>query len=213
MRAAILQRAPGELRAPFNRAVGLVPRLTAARYVVLVHDAEPTDEPRNPLRIEGLIALAQALNEPTRAALSSLRAGGNRVGAEAVLTWQTGYPVAVDYSRGYPLYSPGERGLDRLSLGGFAAALVVGRPIVAGPASSALSRINTIAIGPTASQATFKTRVAIDTGVAGIHEAGIGYRMDEVPLSLRAALTGQRSAVDTLAALTASVRTKLGRPA
>jgi hypothetical protein len=36
--------------------------------------------------------------------------------------------------------------------------------------------------------------VAIDTGVAGIHEAGIGYRMDDLPLPLQAPLPGPRSA-------------------
>ena len=39
--------------------------------------------------------LAQTLNGPTRGALSTLRAGGNRSGADAVLTWQTGYPIAI----------------------------------------------------------------------------------------------------------------------
>lgn len=213
MRAAVLDRPLGELPAPFNRAVGLVPRLTGARYAVLVHDAEPTDEPRNPLRVEALIALAQALNGPTRAALSSLRAGGNRPGAESVLTWQTGYPFAVDYSRGYPRYAPGERGLDRLADGGFAAALVVGSPVLDDAIASALSGMSTIAIGPRASQAPFNTLVAIDTGVAGIHEDGTAYRMDEVPLSLRPPLNGQHSAVETLVALTDSVRTRLQRPA
>jgi formylmethanofuran dehydrogenase subunit B len=207
MRAAVLGRSLGELPAPFNRAVSLVPRLAGARYAVLVHDAEPTDEPRNPLRVEGLIALALALNGPTRAALSSLRAGGNRPGAESVLTWQTGYPFAVDYSRGYPRYAPGQRGEDRLTDGAFAAALIVGSPVLGDVASSALSRMSTIAIGPRASQAPFTTRVAIDTGVAGIHEDGTGYRMDEVPLSLRAPLTGQRSTAETLAALASVIRT------
>jgi formylmethanofuran dehydrogenase subunit B len=212
MRAAVLNRPLGELPAPFNRAVSLVPRLTGARYAVLVHDAEPADEPRNPLRVEGLIALTQTLNGPTRAALSSLRAGGNRSGAESVLTWQTGYPFGVDYSRGYPRYAPGVRGVARLTDGGYAAALIVGSPVLDDAASSVLGRMSTIAIGPGASQAPFATRVAIDTGVAGIHEDGTGYRMDEVPLSLRAPLTGQRSTTETLVALTDSVRVRLRRP-
>lgn len=213
MRAAVLDRPLGELHAPFNRAVGLVPRLTGARYAVLVHDAEPTERPRDPLAVEGLIALAQALNGPTRAALCSLRAGGNRSGAESVLTWQAGYPFAVDYSRGYPRYTPGERGLDRLAGGGLAAALVVGSPDLHEAASTVLGRMSTVAIGPRASQAPFTTRVAIDTGVAGIHENGIGYRMDEVPLYLRAPLTGRRSTVETLVALTEAVQASLRGPA
>ena len=206
MRAAVLDRRPPEIPAPYNDVVTLVPRLTGARYAVVVHDAEPTAELRNPLRAEALIGLVQTLNGPTRAALCSLRAGGNRAGAESVLTWQTGYPLAVDYSRGYPRYVPGERGLARLVAGGFGAALLLGSPVLDAPTASVLERIDTIAIGPRASQAAFKPRVAIDTGVAGIHEAGTGYRLDEVPLSLRPPLQGQRSTSETLSALVERVR-------
>jgi formylmethanofuran dehydrogenase subunit B len=214
MRAAMLDHPAHDVSPNLTKAVGLVGRLTGARYAVLVHDAEPTSEPRNPLRVEGLIALVQALNGPTRAALSSLRAGGNRLGAESVLTWQTGYPFAVDLSRGHPRYTPGDRGLDRLANSRFTAALVVGSPTLDGEAAKALGGIDTVAIGPRASEAPFTTRVAIDTGVAGIHEPGTAYRMDEVPLSLRPPLTAQRSAVQTLQALTEAVRTRLsGRKA
>ncbi len=214
MRAAVQDHPTRDLSPGLARAVGLVGRLTAARYTVLVHDGEPTAEPRNPLRVEGLIALAQALNGPTRAALTSLRAGGNRPGAESVLTWQTGYPFAVDYSRGHPRYAPGDRAMDQLVRGGLGAALVVGSPSLDDRATAALGGIATVAIGPRASQAPFTTRVAIDTGVAGIHESGTAYRMDDVPLALRPPLSGQRSALETLHALTEVVRTRLpGRTA
>lgn len=209
MRAAVLDRPAGEQSPNLASAIGLVGRLTDARYAVLVHDAEPTDLPRNPLRVEGLIALTQALNGPTRAALSSLRAGGNRLGAESVLTWQTGYPFSVDYSRGYPRYVPGDRGLDRLAHGAFTAALVVGSPNLNREAAAALDDVDTVVVGPGASRAPFTTRVAIDTGVAGIHEGGTAYRMDEVPLSLRPPLTGQRTATEILQQLMLAVRTGL----
>ncbi|HYF40430.1 MAG TPA: hypothetical protein VD930_12125, partial [Gemmatimonadales bacterium] len=181
-------------------------RLMQARYAVLVHDAEPTAEPAHVLRVEGLIALTQLLNGPTRAALCSLRAGGNRVGAEAVLTSQTGYPFAVDFSPGYPRYRPEARGIARLENGAFGAALLVGSPDLPRSSAKALSRVPTVAIGPRASEAGFTTRVAIDTGVAGIHEAGNAYRMDEVPLELRPPLDGPRSAVDVLSALSRELR-------
>lgn len=214
MRAAVGGRQPQEFPPNLGEALAIVPRLTGARYVVLVHDAEPTAQRRNPLRVEGLLTLAQALNGPTRAALSSLRAGGNRPGAESVLTWQTGYPFAVDYSRGYPRYAPGSRGLDRLLAGGFGAALVAGSPPGSDEVNAALARIDTVAIGPRASEAAFKPRVAIDTGIAGIHENGTAYRMDEVPLPLRPPLPSRRSAADTLLALTVSLLAKLaGKPA
>ncbi|HEV8177402.1 MAG TPA: hypothetical protein VGP44_06890, partial [Gemmatimonadales bacterium] len=178
MRAAVLDHPAREQSPGLASAIGLIGRLTDARYAVVVHDAEPTEVPRNGLRVEGLIALTQALNGPTRAALSSLRGGGNQQGAESVLTWQTGYPFSVEYSRGYPRYAPGDRGLDRLVNGAFTAALVVGSPNLERKAAAALGEIDTVVIGPAASRTPFTTRVAIDTGTAGIHEAGTAYRMD-----------------------------------
>jgi formylmethanofuran dehydrogenase subunit B len=212
MRASVQGRSISATTSPrLTQAVEIAARLARARYAVVVHDAEPTAERRDPLRVEALIALTQALNQPTRAALSSLRAGGNRLGAESVLTWQTGYPFAVDYSRGFPRYTPGERGLERLAGRGFTAALVVGSPALEDRAPSALSEVNSVAIGPRASQAGFKPRVAIDTGVAGIHEGGLAYRMDEVPLSLRPPLSGPRATTDALRALTDAIRRELDR--
>jgi formylmethanofuran dehydrogenase subunit B len=206
MRAVVAERLPTTVGPSMQRAVELVPHLTRARYAVLVHDAEPTEEPRHPLRGEGLIGLTQALNAHTRAALLSLRAGGNSPGAESALTWQTGFPFAVDHSRGYPRYTPEERGLTRLSRGGFQAALIVGAPTLPREARTALKSIGTVAIGPGASRAEFGARVAIDTGVAGIHEGGIAYRMDDVPLPLRPPLTGERTAVEILAFLAEILR-------
>jgi formylmethanofuran dehydrogenase subunit B len=208
MRAAVAGSLPGDLTTSLQEAVALVRRLSGARYAVLIHDAEPS-EARNPLRVEGLITLAQALNGPTRAALLSLRAGGNRVGAESVLTWQSGFPYAVDYSRGYPRYVPEQRGLDMLEKR-FGAALVVGSAAFDDQTASALAHVPTVVIGPRASQSVYSPAVAIDTGVAGIHEGGTGYRMDEVPLSLRPPLAATRSTVDVLEALQGAIRLKAG---
>ncbi len=205
MRAATSERLPAQIAAPLRGAVDLAARLARARYAVLIHDAEPGAEPRHPLRVEGLIALTQALNAGTRAALVSLRGGGNRAGAESVLTWQTGFPFAVDHSRGSPRYTPEDRGLDRLVRGAFRAALIVGAPSFRPETASALQSIDTVRIGPGATRAG-PARVAIDTGVAGIHEGGTAYRMDDVPLPLRPPLTGQRSTVETLQSLADMIR-------
>ena len=210
MRASLQGYAREQTSPGLTQAIAISDRLAKARYAVLVHEAEPTDQPRNNLRVEALIALAHALNGPTRAALISLRAGGNRVGAESVLTWQTGYPFAVDYSRGHPHYDPAERGVERLGAGsGFRAVVVVGSPAFDEALSSRLDPMSTVVVGPRASQAPFATRLAIDTGVAGIHEGGTAYRTDEVPLQLRPPLDGQRSATAVLSALISAVRAGL----
>lgn len=210
MRAVALGNALGELPPALQAAADAATRLTTAAYAVLVHDGEPGEEPeRDAYRAEGLIALTQALNGRTRAALSTLRAGGNRSGAEAALTWQTGYPMAVSYRGGYPRYLPASRGLAELGAGGAGAVLVAGSVAAFADAlAGAGLRSPVIAIGPRASEAPFPVRVAIDTGVAGIHEGGTAYRMDEVPLPLRPPLGGARSAADTLAALLGAVRVR-----
>ena len=101
--------------------------------------------------------------------------------------------ATTSHCRGTSLALLRERGLD--------AALVVGSPVFSAEDAAALSSVSTVAIGPRASQAPFTTSVAIDTGVAGIHESGVAYRMDEVPLELRAPVNVPRTTAEVLAAL------------
>ncbi|HKV52280.1 MAG TPA: hypothetical protein VJO52_13895 [Gemmatimonadaceae bacterium] len=167
--------------------------LAAARYVAIIYDAEPGALPDEPGRAESLMALGLELNATTRACVTPLRAGGNRLGAESVLTWQTGYPMTVDFSRGHPRYRPDEGARALVAAGAVDAVLVVGRPLSLPFASDAA---RTVVVGPAASAAA--CAIAIDTGVAGIHEGGTAFRMDDVPLTLRAAVRGPRVAADVV---------------
>jgi formylmethanofuran dehydrogenase subunit B len=187
MRAAVLGRATGN--PSFGRVEELARRMAQGRYAVIVHDAEPGDLEPDPDRSEALVALAQALNGPSRCALSSLRAGGNRSGADLVLTWQTGFPMAVDFAPGYPCYRPREGAAVWLARREIDAALVVGSAArLPAAVAHGLAAVPAVVIGPRASAAPFNAAVAVDTGVAGIHESGTAFRMDDVPLPLRAAL-------------------------
>jgi formylmethanofuran dehydrogenase subunit B len=184
-------------------AVAIGERLLKGRYVAIVYDAEPGQNPRDDQRADSLIALAQVLNGPTRAMLAGLRAGGNRSGAEAALTWQTGYPMRVSFREGHPRYRAGRAGLERLRAGAADAVLVAGAAASLGPLP--LKSVPGVVIGPGASTVA-AARVAIDTGVAGIHEAGTGYRMDDVPLPLTAVLAHPRPADESLELLLHATR-------
>lgn len=191
LRAAATGRALGEgARALAERIAPLANVFAGARYAVIVYDPEPG--PPAPggsaRRAEALIALAQQLNRTVRCSLGALREGGNVVGAEAVLTWQTGYPMAVDFSRGYPRYRPDDGAAALLERGEVDAVLIVGSP--EGASALQLAHVQRVAIGPRASLMTPPAHIAIDTGTAGIHEGGIAYRMDEIPLPLRPPLAG-----------------------
>ena len=198
----------GELPAALRPAVVLAERMMQGRYIAIVHDAEPGREARDVQRAEGVVALAQALNDGARSALSSLRAGGNRSGAEAALTWQTGYPMRVSYREGAPAYEAATSGLSRAR--GADAVLVAGSAAALGDPTIPLDRIPAVVIGPAAS-AVKGAKVAIDTGVAGIHEPGIGYRMDDVPLPLTPVLPTPRGAAETLMRLLGALRARSGR--
>jgi formylmethanofuran dehydrogenase subunit B len=189
MRAAVCGRATGN--PSFVRVEELARRMARGRYAVIVHDAEPGDLAPDADRSEALVALAQALNGPSRCALSSLRAGGNRAGADLVLTWQTGFPMAIDFAPGHPCYRPQDGAVAWLRRHEIDAVLVVGSAARLSLAVAAgLGAVPAVVIGPGASAASFKPAIAIDTGVPGIHESGTAFRMDDVPLPLRAALSG-----------------------
>ena len=199
--------------AAWDRARELAPRLLASRYIAIVADGEPDEaQPRDPGRAGALISLAQALNGPTRAALSLLRAGGNRSGADAVMTSQTGYPAAVDFTHGYPRYQPNEgAAAARLARGDVDALLVVGAVAhVPSPLLTLMARVPRVLVGPCASDRALAPGdvdiVVIDTGIAGIHDGGTALRMDDVPLPLRPSLTGPPNTADVARALAALVR-------
>jgi formylmethanofuran dehydrogenase subunit B len=187
---------------PLRPAVALGERLLQGKYVAIVYDAEPGKSPRDDQRADSLLALAQILNGPTRAMLVGLRAGGNRPGAEAALTWQTGYPMRVSLRDGRPRYRPARSALERLRAGGADAVLVAGTAAALGELP--LGTVPAVVIGPRAS-AVAGASVAIDTGVAGIHEGGTGYRVDEVPLPLATLLSHPRGAAETLELLRRAV--------
>ena len=123
----------------------------------------------------------------------ALRAGGNRTGAESVMTSQAGYPMAVDFAGGAPRYRPYDgAAAAHLDAAGVDAVLVAGDARALD--TELLARIGAVpsaVVGPAASDGPLaKGRVAIDTARAGVHEAGTALRLDEVPLPLRAFLDG-----------------------
>jgi formylmethanofuran dehydrogenase subunit B len=149
-----------------------------------------------------MAALSQELNDHTRCAVTVLRGGGNRAGADGALLWQTGFPAAVDFGRGWPRYDPEHDAADVVRGRLVDAALVLGDTGSVPPSlARALSEVPCVVVGPRASGGRIAAEVAVDTGVAGIHEGGSAARMDDVPLPLRPPLTHARSAQAVVAAL------------
>ena len=209
LRASLAGRTLGD-RSLVARVTELATRLNRARYSAIVVDAESPPVVLH-WRSDALIALTQSLNSNTRCALSIMRAGGNRNGADTVLTWQTGFPMAVDFSRGVPRYQPEDATIPRLARGAIDAALLVGNAsAIPAAVTSALRGVRTVAIGPRASQSPIPAGIRIDTGVAGIHESGMALRMDDMPIPVRSVLPTPRDTASLLEALGATIAAQGG---
>jgi formylmethanofuran dehydrogenase subunit B len=148
------------------------------------------------LTISELFTLVAELNQHTRFSVIPMRGHGNVAGADQVMTWQSGYPFAVSFARGYPVYGPGEfSAVDVLARGEADAALILASdPVAHFPraAAQALERIPTIVLDPMSSLTTDVAAVVFPTACYGVDAPGTAYRMDGVPIRLRAVLSSSR---------------------
>lgn len=181
-----------ETGVPLPVAQALVERMKAARFGVIFFGMGVSMTRGKHLNSAALFALAADLNRYTRFLAMPLRGHGNVTGADTVLAWQTGYPFAVNFSRGYPRFGPGEfTAVDLLVRGEADAALILSSDPGANfpaPAREHLARIPVIVLDPKVNETSRIARVHITTAPYGISVAGTVYRMDEIPLPLRPAL-------------------------
>ncbi len=139
--------------------------------------------------VDAAIRLIQDLNSYTRWNLMPMRGHFNVAGANKTSTWQTGYPFAVDYSRGYPRYQPGEYTAVDLLVRGECDALL---NVAADPAAhfprralKHLAKIPIINLDPKNNMTSLIAEVNIPTALSGIECDGAAARMDGLPLYLK----------------------------
>lgn len=162
------------------------------------------------VNVAALLQLVSELNEHARFFARRMRLQGDVSGADNVLTWQTGYPYAVSFARGYPRYNPGEFSAgELLDRGEVDACLFVGTetlPYFTARALRHAASIPTVVLDYPGAAPPFTPTIRITTAVYGLHAAGGVYRMDNVPVPLRA-LTGCTYPTDeaVLAAIAASL--------
>ncbi len=188
----------------------LYERMTGCRNGIIFFGFGLARRPAAHLAIEALVRLVTELNARTRFYVRRLRGSGDVTGADNVLAWQTGYPFSVNMARGYPRYNPGEFSAnDLLEQGEPDVCLFVGSlgarrftPL----ARSHLERTPTIVLDPPAGASEMPSTVRFTTSVYGVHRPGTAYRMDEIPIPLRAALPAHYpSDADVLKALAETI--------
>lgn len=143
--------------------------------------------------VQALLQLVTDLNAHGRRWYAMrMRVQGNVVGADTVLLWQTGFPFAVNLARGFPRYNPGEFSVEGvLERQEADACLLIGSETLGWLAPSALAylqQIPTVLLDPADAAAPLAPTVRFRVATPGIHLPGMAYRMDGVPIPLRAVL-------------------------
>ncbi len=176
---------------PLSTLEDLAQRMKNCRYGVLFFGMGLTMTRGRHFNSGAILALATDLNEYTHFVAKPVRGHGNVTGADNVVSWQTGYPFGVNFSRGYPRFNPGEfTTVDTLSRGEADAAMI----IASDPASNFprratehLRKIPVISLDTKPTETSQLARVAFSTATYGISVGGTVYRMDDVPITLRTA--------------------------
>lgn len=167
----------------------LVQRMKAASYGTLFFGLGLSQSRGKHHNVDAAIRLVQDLNRYTRWTMLPMRGHYNVTGANKTSTWQTGYPFAVDYSRSYPRYQPGEyTAIDLLRRDEVDAILNVAADPAAhfpGRLVRELGRIPIINLDPKQNMTSLVAAVNIPTAISGIETDGAASRMDGLPLYLK----------------------------
>ncbi|HET6881671.1 MAG TPA: hypothetical protein VFI31_16015, partial [Pirellulales bacterium] len=182
----------GDYGAPISLLSELAQRMKRSRYGAMFFGVDLARGEGGHCNVQALLQLVTDLNAFSRWCAMRMRVQGNVVGADSVLTWQTGYPFAVNMARGYPRYNPGEFSVqDVLRRKEADACLLVGSETLDWLPEAAvdhLRQIPVVVLDPPSRQTPFSPRVRFRTATPGIHLPGTAYRMDGVPFPLRSVL-------------------------
>ena len=173
--------------------IKLVEKMKSCRFGILFFGLGLTMSLGKHRNVVEAISLVRDLNHYTKFSIMPMRGHYNVTGFNEVLTWQTGFPYAVDFTKGYPWYNPGETDanslLQREDVD--AALIIASDPVANFPRASVkyLSKIPIIVIDPFENLTTQIANVVIPSTIVGVEEEGSAYRMDTVPLRLRRVVT------------------------
>ena len=180
----------GRLNLPAEGSAELLARLRGARHGAVFYQSRASEGTRSRLAWEGVSALVRALNEHSRFVLLGLGSPANVAGAEAVMTWQAGYPQGVDFAPGFPTALDETATLDGvLASRGADLLIVVADDWPDGLSESArafLDEIPTVVVAPNATVRVGPVpAVALNSSRGWADETGTVTRVDGVVLPLR----------------------------
>jgi formylmethanofuran dehydrogenase subunit B len=168
---------------PVETLCELLKRMRAARYGVLTWAAADLAFPHADLAVQSMCEFVKALNSENRFSVLPLGGSDADLTAQQVTTWQTGFPVRVNFSSGAPAHDP-RRDSARYAIEQgevdamvFVSALDAARTPLA--SDLPLSDLPLIVLGRAGMRAD-GCSVFIPVSVPGLHHTGHFYRADNV---------------------------------
>jgi formylmethanofuran dehydrogenase subunit B len=138
---------------------------------------------------DGVSSLISDLNQHSKAVMIGMRGHYNVTGFGQVATWETGFPMAIDFARGFPYYNPGETGANDVLVREEVDAAIISAADAGAhfpqKAVRHLAKIPVIQIDPYANPTTELADVVIPAAVVGVEAEGTAYRMDAIPLRMK----------------------------
>jgi formylmethanofuran dehydrogenase subunit B len=192
--------------APLAQWAYLAERLKQARYAAIFYAPDRSD-PAGPDPVaQSITELVRDHHRHTRAVALPLGQPGNAAGAVQVLTWQTGFPSAVNFAAGYPRSLPGESmAAATLEKGETDAALIIAaNPLderttaFSAGAQAHLRAIPAIVLDDHATKTAMQAAVALFIPIFGVETEGTVFRSDNIALPLHAALPPNRPTAEEL---------------
>ncbi len=172
----------------FDDVIALGAPLKSCKYGAVFFGSGLTRHTAPQATVAALFELVTELNAHTRFIAQPMHSGG----ATNVLTWLTGFPLNVNFALGYPRYSPAEYSAEALlESGDVDAVVLVGTEGVAelsAAAQQVLAQLPVVALEHPTESCPIPAAVSFTTAVYGVHRPGTAYRMDGVPIPLRAVL-------------------------
>ncbi|MEO8166424.1 MAG: formylmethanofuran dehydrogenase subunit B, partial [Betaproteobacteria bacterium] len=156
----------------------LLARMRAAKYGVIAWAAAQLEFAHADLAVQSMCDFVRELNVSTRFSVLPLGGSDGDLTALQVTTWQTGFPVGVDFGGGMPSPAESREPLNSLNGDADVDALVFVSAIDPARTPPA-ANVPSIVIGRAGMQAG-QCDVFIPVGVPGLHHAGHLFRTDSV---------------------------------
>lgn len=157
----------------------LVVMMKKSRYGVIVWAPGELNFPHAELTVQSIGEMVKYLNRTTRFTGFSLGGNDGGVTANSVCAWQSGYPLRINYGKGYPEYDPykysAAKVLKRMEVD--AMLWISGFNSDIKPPNA---KIPTILLSSNEIRSTHKPYVFIPTGVPGVNHGGQLFRTDSI---------------------------------